>query len=157
MKVMRKTKYDKYRLICERLSGDLKNVPEDSIKEILASWELSFAQLDVELSNPETTIKKSLVTAGIEQGLIDTYYVILELPDESRYEAKKYFVEACSDFEPTFLERITDRSGKILKRGKIRNESEWYIVRSKVDDLMLQRNEKEALEYQKLLDDFDLG
>lgn len=152
---MRRSKYDKYRDIYEQLMSKFQNVSDSKLKDLLASWETSFAEMDEWLADPQKPVTKSMLATGLEQGLMDTYYLISELSSEYRSIASKAFVDACSEYDQGFLDKIDDRCNKILSKGKIRNESEWHLVRSKVDELTLQKDEANLEQYQKLLDDFE--
>jgi hypothetical protein len=154
---MKKTKFDKYKGLYEQLGSSFRNIPDPTLKSLADSWENYFEEMEALMSIPSNKITKSALAAGLEQGLMETYDIIAEIPEEFRVRATTAFNEACSDHFPGFMAEIDKKCEKILNRGKIRNESECHLLRSKVDRLSFDQKESSVIDsYQKLLDDFEI-
>lgn len=154
---MKKTKFDRYRDIYADLAGGFGVIPNTKLKSLIESWKESFAQMDDWLSNAGSGVTKSRLAPGLEQGLVDTYYLISELSDADRPAALDVFVSSCRLHDSGFVDRINERCNEILARGKITSETEHNLIRNKVDELMLLDESAESLSrFQSLLDKAEL-
>jgi hypothetical protein len=86
---------------------------------------------EVRARNPKIT--SSQASSGLEQGLRETPQLILEVAPEWRAEIAKAFHDALVLEYPEFLALETERLKKVLARGKIRSEAEYYRVRHEID------------------------
>jgi len=78
---------------------------------------------------------KSQFAAGLEQGLRDTPDFIALISPEWRAQVAKSLNHAIQTAYPEFLAKDAERVNKIRARGKIRTESEYFLIRHKIDVL----------------------
>lgn len=97
-------------------------------------------------SNPP--VKRSALVAGLEQGLRETPLMLSTLPEAQRRSALKTFRRVVESNAPGFFEKDREALGKIVARGKIKNESEWYLIRHRVDEI--EGDASQALELSQL-------
>jgi hypothetical protein len=86
---------------------------------------------DVRARDPKITISRA--SAGLEQGLRETPNLIQEIAPEWRTKVTQAFYEAVMAEYPEFITLESERLRKILARGKIRTEAEFYRVRYEID------------------------
>jgi hypothetical protein len=83
--------------------------------------------------NPQAT--SSQVGAGLEQGLRETPQLIQAIAPEWRAFVSRAFHDALTQEYPRFIVLEEERLKKILARGKIRSEAEFYCIRHEIDVL----------------------
>ena len=76
---------------------------------------------------------RSAFAAGMEQGLRETPMLLQSMHPEARKCAVQALAAATSAHYPDFLIKDAERLAKIRARGSIRGESEFYLVRHRVD------------------------
>jgi hypothetical protein len=86
---------------------------------------------EVRAKNPKITTSQA--SAGLEQGLRETPQLILAVAPEWRTQVSKAFHDALMLEYPEFLALEAERLNKVLARGKIRSEAEYYLVRHEID------------------------
>jgi hypothetical protein len=88
---------------------------------------------------------RSARAAGMEQGLRETPMLLESMESEARKCAAQALAAATSDLYPEFLIKDAERLSKIKARGAIRSESEFYLVRHRVDLLEGDASQGEEL------------
>ncbi|WP_158965868.1 hypothetical protein [Paraglaciecola sp. L3A3] len=154
---MKRTKYDINRSIYESLISKLNDTSDPQVKRLIGSWTVSLRQMDSWLSDPKTKIKKSALATGLEQGLMDAYLMLIQINNEESTEACRIFLSVCENIDEAFILKRNNRISKILSRGKIRNEQDYYLIRNKIDELSLlsPSSHSEIASYDQLLYEFE--
>ena len=87
------------------------------------------------LSEAKPGVNRSALVAGLEQGLRETPLVLASLPEMERNSALKTFRRVVQSNIPSFFEKEREAREKVIARGKLKNENEWYLLRHRVDEL----------------------
>lgn len=101
-------------------------------------------------------VKRSAFVAGLEQGLREIPSLLSELPEVERRLALKTLSRVVESMVPGFFEKNRETLGKIVARGKIKNEDEWYLIRHCVDEIEGDSSQLLRLaELYKLIDNYE--
>lgn len=76
---------------------------------------------------------RSVLAAGMEQGLRETPMLLRAMPTEVRKIAAQSLAAATFAHYPDFISKDAERIAKIKVRGAIRGDSEFYLVRDHID------------------------
>ncbi|WP_294768803.1 hypothetical protein [uncultured Rhodoferax sp.] len=90
-------------------------------------------------------VPRSALAAGMEQGLRETPMLLQSMHSQTRKCAVKALAAATSAHYPDFLDKDAKRLAKIVARGSIHGESEYYLVRHHVDLLEGEASQNEEL------------
>ena len=88
---------------------------------------------------------RSAFAAGMEQALRETPMLLQSMQPEARKHAVRALAVATSAHYPDFMGRDAARFDKIRARGFIRTESEFHLVRHRVDLLEGEPGQAEIL------------
>ncbi|MDJ0927527.1 MAG: hypothetical protein QNJ73_07725 [Gammaproteobacteria bacterium] len=131
-----KTKFDRLHLIFVRLVEEWRKIQAPELHYLCDSLQKSLDQastiLDAEEPPPVT---RSMLAQGMEQGLREMPLVLGDLHDETRTRAIRVFNHVVNEIAPEFFERDRARLRKIMERGRVRNEAEWYQLRHRLDEI----------------------
>ena len=128
------TKLDKLLAAYERFGAAIANVPDEQARSLCrTSAGVREFVADASARHPEPTA--SQLSAGLEQGLRETPELIQGVAAEWRGAVSRAFHEALSQDYPAFMALEEERLNKVLARGKIRSEAEFYRVRHEIDVL----------------------
>ena len=92
-------------------------------------------QFVAEARSREPTPTASQIVIGLEQGLREMPDLIGGVDAEWRWAVSRALHDALTTEYPEFLAFDAKRLEKILSRGKIRTEAEFYLVRHRIDVL----------------------
>ena len=108
-----------------------------------------------EVRKTDPSVTRSQIAAGLEQGLRDLPMMIVGHPGRVRTVAFSAYRHALQTEYPDFIEKDRQRLAKVLKRGSVRSESEWYLLQHRVDEIegTAECEEELGLLY-KLMDDY---
>ena len=67
------------------------------------------------------------------------------LPPEVQQLLRPAFRRIVQEEVPGFFAHERDRTARIVKRGRLRNEDEWYIVRHRVDEIERDNSRRQEL------------
>lgn len=149
----RRSKYEQLSAVFERFHDELGKLPDRRAAELCAVWEkgkLWYADL---LASRQAT--RSELAAALEQVLRETPQILQSMPAQHRLAALKALADALAAEYPSFLEQDQVRLSKILARGSIRTESEYYLIRNRIDLLEGEGQEEELAELYSLVDKFE--
>ena len=103
----------------------------------------------------DSTVTKSQIAAGLEQGLRYVSMIVVVQPPDVRSVAMAAYRNAIQSEYPDFLEKDKQRLDKVLKRGRVRTESESYLPQHRVDEIEGGTgNEKELHLLYRLMDEY---
>ena len=153
MKNKPKTKLDSIIDTYEELASEYRVLGDQKLIDQFDSF-IPFIQKAK--ANPQ--VKRSAIVAGCEQGLRETPLILthFKLAEDIQVAALKIFYRVVEIHMPAFFEKERQRREKIVGRGKIKGESEWYLLRNRVDEIEGDvAHEVELLTLYKLLDDYE--
>lgn len=131
-------------------------MPDENARRLISGWETAKSQYAQWLSDSKSGVTKSKVAAGLEQGLRETPQRLQRIAPQWRAEAIAAFHAAIETEYPEFGAKQRDTLAKVLSRGSIRGESEFYLVRYEVERLEGTTGAEALLSnYFGLLDSFE--
>jgi hypothetical protein len=135
LKEGKSTKYEKLRAVIQAMNAKFALIPDEKIQSLCKSWQGANESYEKMLADPDSRVTKSMIANGIEQGLRETPVIIQGIDPARRKHAVEAFQFAISTEYPEFFEEERKRLTKILARGNIRGEAEYYLVRHQIDVL----------------------
>jgi hypothetical protein len=117
-----------------RFAQAIPGIPDEKAWELcqVAAGVPAFVA-EVRSRDPKPT--NSQITAGLEQGLREMPGLIGGVDIQWRGAVSKALHDAITAEYPEFLHLETARLEKVMARGKIRTEAEFYLVRHRIDVL----------------------
>ena len=129
------TRLENLTTVYKQLGEEFKKTGNAKLLAIAESWGASFSQLHTEIGKNNLPAKPTALVAGLEQGLRETPSLLSGLPEEQHRLAIKVFQRVIESNLPGFFEKELETLEKIIARGKIKSEKEWYLVRQRVDEI----------------------
>lgn len=131
----------------ERFGQAIAVIPDDKVKNLC---EMSMGVREFVSNARKNTPKPtpSQIAAGLEQGWRETPDLIQAVGAEWRLLVFKAWRDATSLAYPEFLAVEQQRLQKVIERGKIRTEAEFYRIRHEVD--VLEGQPESQTELQRL-------
>jgi len=122
---------------CENVTAELRRVDDPTAAVLADSLARSILEYSKVLASAKPTASKSEFASGLTQALRELPEILRHLPQIS-WDVRKSLVFACRravEAElPRFFDKERERAAQIIARGRIRNEDEWYLVRSFIDE-----------------------
>lgn len=118
-----------------QLAFELRALGSASLGELADTWDDALKQMHAMLSEKNPPYTRSVMVGGLEQGLRDTPVFFSTLPEAQRYAALKMYRRVIEAHVPDFFKRDEDVLRKVLARGRVKNENEWYLLRHRVDEI----------------------
>ncbi|PFH11777.1 hypothetical protein BCF11_4235 [Collimonas sp. PA-H2] len=153
MKNKSKTKLDTIVDTYEELAAEYRALGDQKLIDLFDSF-IPFIQ--TAKANPQ--VKRSAIVAGCEQGLRETPLLLtnFKLSEDIQGVALKIFYRVVEIHMPVFFEKERQKREMIVRRGKIKGESEWHLLRNRVDEIEGDAaHEVELLALYKMLDDYE--
>ncbi len=141
------------------------------LEEMLAVWRASshksaagitrFLEQNLDAIKPGAPVHEKAKKSEIASGQLQFLWEFLH-PSHRRGDGFDEALEASRaifgrEF-PDFFAKIIAKRDKIIARGKIRNEDEYYLIRDLVDDLEGEPDQRQLLEkLYGMIDDFGVG
>lgn len=117
----------------------------------------SLRQIRELLQASPSRVPLSKILTGLRQGLRETPRMMQSVLAEAPPSLRAEVIEVVNGQKtPAFLEDQAEKARKVLARGSIRNEDEWYLLRWRLDQIegsSTHRQECELLA--KLLDTYE--
>jgi len=128
------TKPEKLVAAYARFARAVSNIPDEK------AWELCRVAAGVPAFVTEARTRDpkptgSQIAAGLEQGWREMLDLVGEVDIQWRGAVSNALHDAIAAEYPEFLQLETARLEKIMARGKIRTEAEFYLVRHNIDVL----------------------
>lgn len=127
------SKFDRLTAVLDDFHDQLAQEPHELIGRLRNAWESSKQEYAKVLAAGSVT--KSVIASGLEQGLCETPLVLQSLPKEVRIASNRALASAITRHAPDFRAKDQERLAKIIARGAIKSESEYYLVRHQIDVL----------------------
>jgi hypothetical protein len=128
------TKYDKLFAVFEELTKQLQLIPDEKLQVYVGFLIQMPEQLNQMLASNKGVTKSKLAT-GLEQALREVPEIFSNLQPAVRLSVLNAWNVSIQKEFPEFAEKSKEIIAKILIRGHIKNESEYYLIRSEVDAL----------------------
>lgn len=149
------TKYDKLFAVFEALTKQLQLIPDEKLQVYVGFLIQMPEQLNQILASNKGVTKSKLAT-GLEQALREAPETFSNLNPTVRLSALKALNASIQKEFPEFSEKSKGKIEKILNRGRIRNEAEYFLIRSEVDSLEgFDNQHKLLMQYYDLIDKFE--
>ena len=132
--------------VYKELAEELGKLNSPDLEPLLNSWSVSLGQVNEIINNPDNAIKPSQIASGFEQGLRDTHLMLGDLNAQYRSSAIDIFYKVVGLHLPSFFQKSKAQLDRIVAKGNIKNENEWYLVRHRVDEIEGQSNNEAELE-----------
>ena len=134
-KDMRKTKFDVNFEICQKVVAALSGVGSNELAPILQGFSKSLDQINSWLIDNKFPAPKSEIGKGLEQGINDLSVLIGDLEPKFRSKAFTAYYDAVNSVNPDYFEKLNAKIQRIIKRGQIKTESEFYLLRNRLDQI----------------------
>ncbi len=127
-----RTKSEKLLAVYARLAQEIAAIPDPRAQDLyrVALGAHEFVA-QARLRNPKPT--NSQIASGLEQGLREMPGSVREVGATWRAEFARALHQAITIEYPEFLALDAQRLAKIMERGRIKTESEFYLVRHRID------------------------
>jgi hypothetical protein len=132
---MRKTKFDINFAICQKLVAALSGVGSTQLAPIIQGFSKSIDQMNSWVIDNNFPVSKSEIAKGLEQGINDLLLLIADIEPELRSNAFSVFYEAVNSVSPDYFKKLNAKIQRIFKRGEIKTESEFYLMRNRLDQI----------------------
>ena len=127
------TKFDRLTAVLDDFHRQLESEQHEFIVRLNQSWAL--AKRDYAQALQAGVVTKSVIASGIEQGIRETPLLLQALPEQVRVFASQALSSALQRHAPDVQAKELVRLERIIARGKIKGESEYYLVRHHIDTL----------------------
>lgn len=131
-----------------QLGFELRTLGSASLTELADTWDEALKQMHAMLGEKSPPYTRSVMVGGLEQGLRDTPAFFSSLPEVQRHAALTIYRRVIEAHVPDFFKRDQDVLLKVLARGRVKNENEWYLLRHRVDEI--EGEPSHALELERL-------
>jgi len=142
---MRKTKFDAYFEICQKLIAELSGLGSKELQPLIDGFSNSIDQIDAWEIDARFPAPKSEIAKGLEQGVNELPLFFEELESGLRSKAFHVYYSAVNSVIPDYQEKIKNKIQRIIKRGKINSESEFYLLRNRLDQIESSGTNEESL------------
>jgi len=149
-----KTKLDKLVLVYLELGNELRKFDNPTLEK----WTAPLLSIEKWREEMILKAKPSMIVAGLEQGLREVPEILAScnLPNDIQQMAFKAYYHVVESHVDGFFIKDREKREKIVTRGKIKNEKEFYLIRNRVDEIEREPSyETELSILYKLLDDFE--
>ena len=146
-------KLEKLIAVYEHFAQEIETIPDPWASKLAKQSNSVRAAVERALGK-EPGATRSQFAAGLEQGLRDTPDFIAMISPEWRAQVAKALNHAVKTAYPEFIAKDAERLKKIQARGRIRTESEYYLIRHKIDVLEGTSDTDLLTELYKLADSF---
>ena len=123
------TKLQKLLAVFDAFHTSLEALPGDYSKALIFNWK----QTRSFYTNIPEGVRPSKLASGLEEALLEMLMLFEAAPSEQRTAINKAFYQTLAKYHPEFLSKQQGRFEKILAKGRISRESEYYVIRHYVD------------------------
>ena len=131
----RRTKYEKLVAVNKKLADSFSKDDNPGIRSLGETLGRFGPGLWEEVRKKDPSVTRSQITDGLEQGLRDLPMLIAGHPPDVRSAAFSTYRDVLQTEYPDFVEKDKQRLAKILLRGSIRSDGDWYLVQHRVDEI----------------------
>ena len=149
----KRNKLEKLIAVYEHFGQEIEAVPDPWASKLARQSNAVRATVERTLGK-EPGATRSQFAAGLEQGLRDTPDFIAMISPEWRAQVAKALNRAVQTAYPEFIAKDAERLEKVRARGRIRTDSEYYLIRHQIDVLEGTGDTGLLTELYKLADSF---
>jgi hypothetical protein len=131
----RRSRFDVYSIVYDRFNNELLKCNDPHAATLARAWVDAKAEFANWLSDPAKKVSRSSMASGMEQGLREIPMVLSGVPAPIRERLIKAFRQILQEEAPDFLSGDADKLIRIVKRGRLRNGNEYYLVRHRLDEI----------------------
>ena len=117
------------------VSDRFHSLLEATSSERAAEWVGRWRALRTTYLSPPAGVRRSQLSAGLLQGVLEWPLLFGAMPAADRQVFAKAYKEAFDTEYPELLRSQAERLGRIVAKGRISNESQFYLVRHAIDIL----------------------
>ncbi len=118
--------------------------------------EFSEESLPINVLNKWEHKSKSLAKRGLKAGLIDSLSVLKDAFEEYILHLNEQLIKSDLPDLNKLRNFIKNVPAKVLKRGKIKNLDEYYLIKEIIDDMNSGISEREREQLNKLFREFEI-
>ncbi len=131
----RRSRFDVYSIVYDRFNDELLKCNDPHAATLARGWVDAKAKFANWLSDPAKKVSRSSMASGIEQGLREIPMLLSGVPAPIGERLIKAFRQILQEEAPDFLSGDSDKLMRIVKRGRLRNEREYHLVRHRLDEI----------------------
>jgi hypothetical protein len=147
------SKYDKLIAVYDEFFEALFCIPAENLGMLSKMWPGAKASYEAALGRGGS---KAAIAAGLEQGAREMPMLIGSLDAEYRAFAMKALSKALLSHYPDFASKNAKRLAAVLNKGVIRNESQFFLVHHRIDELEgVGGSEVQLAELYRLVENFE--
>ena len=129
---MRTGRFERLIKAFDRFHSELSDASDERLIRLRRTW---FAYKREYPEALRQGVRKQQLATGLEQGLRELPMLLRSMKPHVRRKAAAAYEAALASYAPEFIERDRDRLQRILDRNRIRGESEFHLVRNRIDML----------------------
>jgi len=153
---MKRTRLDKLLAVYERFGCAVDGFPDPAVQQLHGTCSGLASRARAKLSELGRAAAAPMAS-GLEQGVRDIPDFIAGVSPEWRPRVAQAFVRAVASEYPDFFKKDAKRWEKVLSRGRIESDVEFYLVRYQVERLEAEPDAGAQLEQlNRLLGEFEL-
>lgn len=132
---MQKTKFDVYFEIYQKVADEFSDTGSKKLSSIIESFSKSIEQINSWVTENKLPAPKSEIAKGLEQGLNELPLLFEDIEPELQEKVFGKFYDVVNSVIPDYFEKIDAKIQGIIKRGKIKSDSEFYLIRNWLDQI----------------------
>jgi hypothetical protein len=125
------SKFERLMSVLDEFHTQLGDETNDDMTKLRIGW--ASAKRDYEEALASKSATKSAIAQGLEQGIRELPQILQKLPEPTRSRANLALIESIKRHAPDIQAKDQERLAKVVQRGRIRSESEYYLVRHQID------------------------
>ncbi|NHQ88425.1 hypothetical protein HA050_20195 [Iodobacter sp. HSC-16F04] len=150
------TKYDKLFAVFEELTKQLQLIPDEKL-QVYVGFLIQMPEQFNQMLASNRGLTKSKMATGLEQALREVPEIFSNLKPAARLSALNAWNASIQKEFPEFAEKSKEKIARILIRGHIKNEPEYYLIRSEVDALEgVEAQDSVLKQYYSLIEKFEV-
>lgn len=149
--------------VCDCIYDSLALLEQPSLQRLIESWQVTRSKYIAVAQGRVPGVKIAKIVSEFENGLVET---ISELPEILHHAPATVIKEAVDIFQrcikielPGLIEKKLKRNDvsikKIIKRGAIKGESEFYLIRQAIDALEKDADDEKLQLFYSLVDQYE--
>jgi hypothetical protein len=151
-----RSQFEALSVVYDRFNVELAKSAYAPALELERNWIAAREKFSGWLSDPNAQITRSMLVQGLKQGLRDLLLVMNGWPLEYRQSLIRALRQITEGELPAYFSQESQKLARIVGRGRVRSEAEYYLVRHRVDEIEgLEANISEVDTLLKLLDQFE--
>jgi hypothetical protein len=135
-----------------RLAEAFERLGEPRLAELAASWRKAIPKYDSLLAGGASAASLS---AGLVQGLSEVPAIVRSIKPEARARALQTYYSVIMREAPEFLKKLESSVTRMLGRGRIVTEQEYYLARAVIDASDSDSRGERERDLARLVDAYD--